>query len=117
MREIRIENAGGGFPSLKELAGAIVIASNASIAPANDQPIRFRAVLRVGGFIQIHADMNARARSVIMTATVGSEKPPMMKAMKKPSGYFQKGIESFAAADMDRKMKDARYGMKTRGAK
>ena len=63
--------------------------SNANTAPANDQNKILKAALRDGGFIHTQVEIIARPSSEIIIATVGSEKPPRMKAMKKLSGYFQ----------------------------
>ena len=91
--------------------------SNASTAPVNVHSKILNAGPRVGGFNHNQEEMIASPSSEIMIATVGSEKPPRMNATNKPSGYFQYGRRVCAAEDMEFKMKAARYGIKTRGAK
>ena len=115
--EIRIESVGGAVSRRRELPGAIAITSRAVRAPANDHPNRLMAALRNGAFIHIQTANIAQVSNVIMTVSVGSEKPPNRKAMKKPSGYFHFESGIFAAEEMDRKRKDAKYDMKTSGAK
>ena len=94
--------------NLKELAGEIAMTTNASIAPANDQYKSPKATPRVGRFNHTHVVKIARVSNEIMTTTVGSEKPPRIKAIKKTSGYVQMEMGTFAAEVMERKIRDAR---------
>src|SRR5258706_1070516 len=89
----------------------------ASVAPANDQVKNLKAALRTGGASHHQAAKIPQPSSAIMITTVGSEKPPKIKAMKKLTGYNQREEEVLAVKDMERKRKAAKYVMKTSGAK